>query len=326
MSSMMTTAAASGAGFQPLLTALRDVYSAEIYFSALPNLRFDQFATRKEELSAQPGGNIVLQKMSGMKRGGRLQEGKRIETRAMSASQQNVTVDERGNAVALSERLVQQSFYDQLAAASMLLGRDMALVLDIELRDTATGSPNKVYANGRANRAALVVGDVFTPKEVYTTTEALETNNAPKLFADFYLAMLHPHQLNGMRQAAGWVNAQYYVGSGPIFNGEVGRWNDVRFISTSMIKNGFSSAVDSTGDYVDPAFDPNLANGTGGNQTTIYQAVIFGEYSYGHAVGLPVEMRDNGVQDFGREHALAWYAIWGHSLLETNHIVTVETA
>jgi N4-gp56 family major capsid protein len=132
-----------------------------------------------------------------------------------------------------------------------------------------------------------------------------------------------------MRKSAGWTNAQYYVGSTPIFTGEVGRWNDVRFISTSMAKNGANGALDSdTGDYVDPAFDINLATATfgGTNSIPIYVALFFGEYSYGHAVGLPVEMRDNGVQDFGREHALAWYSIWGSGLLETKHILALETA
>jgi hypothetical protein len=33
--------------FRKLLTAVRDVYSAEIYFSAQSELRFDQFLTHK---------------------------------------------------------------------------------------------------------------------------------------------------------------------------------------------------------------------------------------------------------------------------------------
>ena len=28
----------------------------------------------------------------------------------------------------------------------------------------------------------------------------------------------------------------------------------------------------------------------------------------------------------GREHALAWYAIWGQGLLESNNAVVIETA
>jgi hypothetical protein len=53
---------------------------------------------------------------------------------------------------------------------------------------------------------------------------------------------------------------------------------------------------------------------------------MFGEFAFGHAIALPVELRDNGVRDFGREHGLAWYAIWGTGLLETNHSLRIETA
>ena len=94
-----------------------------------------------------------------------------------------------------------------------------------------------------------------------------------------------------------------------------------------MMPNGANSATDAnTGDPIDPGFNNNLANGVASNQTDVYQAVMFGEYSYGHAIALPVELRDNGVQDFGREHALAWYAIWGQALLENANIVLIETA
>lgn len=329
MPSVMTTAAASGSGFSALLSAIRDVYTAEVYFSAQPNMRFDQFATRKEDLTVQPGANIVLPKFGGMKRGGRLTEGVRLTTKAMSMSTSNISVDEQGNAVALSERLLQTSFYDNLAAGSMLLGRDMAIVLDLQLRDAARTTTTKVYGGGKASRGALVSGDGFGTATIHAACEQLETNNAPKWGNDFYICFVHPHQITSLRQSAGWVNAAQYAGAVPIFFGEVGRFNDVRFISTSMMPNGANSTVDSsTGEYADPGYDATLLSGAGSpaNQATIYQALMFGEYSYGHAVALNVELRDNGVQDFGREHAIAWYAIWGSGLLETKNAVLIETA
>lgn len=327
MSSVMTTAQASGPGFSALLTAIRDVYSAEIYFQAQPNLRFDQFATRKEELGVQPGSNIIMPKFGNIKRGGKLTEGTRLQTKAMSMSTINISVDEQGNAIGMSERLLQTSFYDNLAAAAMLLGRDMAIVLDQQLRDVARTATSKVYANSKLARNSLVAGDVLTTNEIHRTNETLETNNSPKWGNDFYVMFAHPHQLTGLRQSAGWINANQYAGTQAIFFGEVGRFNDFRFVSTSMVSNGANSTVDTTGDYADPAYDPLLDNViTTALGTVVYQAIAFGEYSYGHAVALPVELRDNGVQDFGREHALAWYAIWGQGLLETKNIVLVETA
>jgi N4-gp56 family major capsid protein len=326
--SVMTSAAATGAGFSALLLAVRDVYSAEIYYQAQPNLRFDQFATRKEELNGQPGAQIVMPKFGNIKRGGRLTEGQRIVTRPMSMSTTSITVDERGNAISMTERLLQTSFYDNLAAASMLLGRDMAIVLDMDLRDVAAAATTKVYAGGKTSRNGLVAGDTFGPAEIHRASEQLETNNSPKWGGDFYICFVHPHQISSLRQSAGWLNASHYGAPGQIFQGEIGRYNDVRFISTSMMPNGAVSTVDSTGDYADPGYAPALdqvvtvALGV----AVVYQAVMFGEYSYGHAVGLNVELRDNGVQDFGREHALAWYAIWGQGLLEANNIVVIETA
>jgi N4-gp56 family major capsid protein len=323
----MTSAQASGPGFSALLTAVRDVYSAEIYFQAIPNLRFDQFATRKEELGTQPGSNIIMMKMGNVKRGGKLAEGVRLTTKAMSMSTVNITVDEMGNAIGMTERLLQTSFYDNLAAAAMILGRDMAIVLDQQLRDVARYSTTKVYAGKQTSRTALQAGNYFQTGEIHAVTEALEINNAPKWGNDFYVDFAHPHQLTALRQSPGWVNAQHYVGSTPIFYGEVGRFNDVRFVSTSMMSNGFNSTIDTNGDYADPAYDVNLdPNVTTSLNTTVYQSVCFGEYSYGHAVGLPVELRDNGIQDFGREHALAWYAIWGQGLLEVKNIAVLETA
>lgn len=328
--SALTTAQATGAGFSALLTAIRDVYSAEIYFQAQPNLRFDQFATRKEELGTQPGSQIVMPKFGSIKRGGKLTEGVRLQTRTMSMSTISVSVDEQGNAIGMSERLLQTSFYDNLAAAAMLLGRDMAIVLDMQLRDVVRGATTKVYGGGKGSRNALADGDVFTTATIHAASEQLETNNSPKWGNDFYVCFVHPHQVTSLRQSAGWVNASLYAGVTPIFFGEIGRYNDVRFISTSMMPNGANSTLDATtGDYADPGYDSALDKAVTvalGVTKAVYQAVMFGEYSYGHAIALPVELRDNGVQDFGREHALAWYAIWGQGLLETKNIVVIETA
>ena len=73
----------------------------------------------------------------------------------------------------------------------------------------------------------------------------------------------------------------------------------------------------------DPAYKADLVSS---DDTKVYQAVLFGEDYYAYAVGLPVELRDNGVTDFGREHGLAWYAIWGTGLLHPERGVVIETA
>lgn len=324
-----TATAQSSAGFQAILTAIREVYSSEIYFTAQPNMRFDQFVTVKDELTETPGASITMQRMGNIKKGGVLREGQRMVSRGMAMSQSSISVDERGNAIVMTERLLQQSFYDSMTVASMALGRDVALVLDTELRDVFRTATTKVYAGGKTSRNSLVAGDVFGTAEIHRVSEALETNNSPKFESDFYVFFVHPHQVGALRQAPGWVNLQYYGNTQGIFYGEIGRYNDFRFISTSMMPNGANSALDpDTGDYADPGYDPLLDQVVTPSlgAPAVYQALAFGEYAVGHAVGLPVELRDNGVQDYGREHGLGWYAIWGEGLLEQKNIVVVETA
>ena len=56
-----------------------------------------------------------------------------------------------------------------------------------------------------------------------------------------------------------------------------------------------------------------------------YSAIFIGDNAFGHAISLPVELRDGGILDFGREHALAWYSIFGLGLITDQSIVIAET-
>ena len=327
MPSVLNTATQTGAGFSQQVESIRDVFSAEIWFAALPILKFDQFSTKKTELGVQPGRTIQIPRYGNIKRGGRLTEGVRLQTRGMSMSLQSITVFEQGNAIGFSEYLLQTSFYDQLSAASLMLGRDMALVLDGQLRDTTLLGTNVVFAGGAASRATLTAAMKFDTTIVKDMVEALETKNAPKWAGDHYICFLHPHQGRGLRDDNDWINASLYAGATQIYTGEIGRYEDVRFITSTVMPNGANGTVDpDTGDYVDVGYSSQLASGTNGNLTNIYQSVMFGEYSFGHATAMPVELRDNGVEDFGREHGLAWYAIWGSNVLENPNLVIGETA
>jgi hypothetical protein len=84
--------------------------------------------------------------------------------------------------------------------------------------------------------------------------------------------------------------------------GEIGRLYDCVFIETTQI----APNVDSAG-------------------ADVYQAVFLGDNAFGPAISLPVELRDGGVLDFGREHALAWYSIWGLGKITDRSIVLAVT-
>ena len=62
-----------------------------------------------------------------------------------------------------------------------------------------------------------------------------------------------------------------------------------------------------------------------GPSNGIYEAMMLGDNAFGHAISLPVELRDGGVLDFGREHALAWYSIWGWGVVTDSSVVKIIT-
>jgi hypothetical protein len=133
--------------------------------------------------------------------------------------------------------------------------------------------------------------------------------------------------------------------------GEIGRLYDVVFIETTQVKKlainaGYTTSTDvgAPASAVSIPVKANTAPGNGGNPESadytaekgyltsatgnaaeVYESIMIGDNAFGHAISLPVELRDGGVLDFGREHALAWYAIWGLGVITDQAIVKVYT-
>lgn len=324
-----TTAVVSGGDNVKFSDAVRMVYSKEIEFKALPNMRFFQFATVKTELGVEPGLTISMLTYDNLVLGGSLTEMSAMQTQAMSGSTKQITVTEYGNAVSASELLIQSSFDDIMASATTLLGRDYAMVVDTELRDVALSGTNVVYASKKDGTKVTARKDVVAECTLKVSTikdaiEILSTNNAPKAVGgNYWICFVHPHQSRGLRDDSAWINASNYGAPEQLFTGEIGRIDDTRFIETTLMCNGAAATTD-------PAYEADLVVGAGEvdakNQVSIYQAVLFGDAYYGIAYSLPVELRDNGVEDFGRKRSLAWYAIFGVGKLHDQYGVVIETA
>ena len=294
--------------------AIRLVYSKEIEFKALPNMRFMQFAQEKTELGTEPGMTISMLTYNNLTLGGKLEEAKQIVTQALSGSTKQLTVTEYGNAVSVSELLVQSSFDDVMASATTLLGRDYAL------RDAALSGTNIVYASkgdGTKNTSAATLDEtsVLKVSTIKDAIEILSTNNAPKAVGgSYWICFVHPHQSRTLRDDPAWINASNYGAPEQLFTGEIGRIDDCRFIETTLMCNGAAATTD-------PSYDADLKG-----DVAKYKAVLFGDAYYGIAYGLPVELRDNGVEDFGRKRSLAWYSIFGVGKLHDEYGVVIVTA
>ena len=322
----------SGANSQ-LTQAIQTIWSKEILFQSMPILRFEQFAVKKTELGVQPGLTINFMRYNNLGAASQLVEGVRMETNALTASQFSITVAEQGYAVAVSELLLNASFDDVMASASRLLGRNMAQYLDGAARDTLYTASSVIYGydklgGGAATRTGLSPYDrgtaavglstggtnladtaggkyFFTAALVKDAVETLATKNVPRL-GETYVAFIHPHQSRRLRDDPEFIEVTKYAAPGNFMLGEIGRLNDVVFIETTQVVPKTIGAGSNPGNYH-------------------YDAVFIGDNAFGHAISLPVELRDGGILDFGREHALAWYAIWGLGLITDQSVLVAST-
>lgn len=294
-----------------------DVFSMDMLHEALGIMKFEVFAAKKTELEKQPGETITMTRYNNIPRGGQLQEHVDLVEKSLSASQAAVTVTEWGNAIGVTEKLLQVSADDKLSEAGVQLGRDYAVVNDLMCRDALTMGSQVLYAGDQTAMADLRGAvDYFDVEMIRQGVEILQTANAPKFMGEFYACFVAPHQISYLKRDPDWIAAQNYAGTRALFNGEAGRWEDVIFISTTHCRTGSVSSAD-------PGYESTFVNAaTGGAAPAhVYEGILFGDSAYGKATALPAEVRQSEVKDYGRKHGLAWYAIMGAGVLDDKFIV-----
>lgn len=372
-----------------LSPAIQTIWSKEILFQAMPVLRFEQFAVKKTELGVMPGLTVNFMRYNNLPiPAGPLVEGIRMKTHGITAQQYRITVAEQGFAIAVSELLLNASFDDVMASASRLLGRNMALYMDVQARETLQSASSVVYGYnepedltvGRGiyapgepgDETALGLGGVtLTPAAIKDAVLELSSKNIPRL-GETYVCFIHPSQSRQLRDTPEFIEVTKYAAPGNFMLGEIGRLYDVVFIETTQIdaplanptnyvletyddgskldlraaENGGSTELSNTstnegeispeeyptttgttldaepGVIATPGWDQKWPSDP---QPDVYEALMLGDNAFGHAISLPVELRDGGVLDFGREHALAWYSIWGFGLVTDSAVVKIRT-
>ena len=326
MPSQVNIAGTTAGDFVKLDNEILDVYSNEILFQAQPVMRFESVAKVQTELLTTPGSTIKFLRYASLTGKSDIAETDEVETAAMSTSLVSISVGEHVKAVQVTELLLRQACDTVLDRAATLLGMHYAKDRDRLIRDTLLGTSNILYsqkAGAAANRAALAAGSTFDVNLIRDAVELLATNKAPKFNGDAYVCFVHPHQARYLRADSAWINVQNYAQPENMLNGEIGRIEDVRFIETTMTTLIKKTTQDIWADGADTGDNTSVAAHA---TVDVYQAVIVGDYAVGIAEGLPVEMRDNGVQDFGRKHSLAYYGIWGAGRIENGHSCVLETS
>jgi len=209
------------------------------------------------------------------------------------------------------------------------------------------------YAEGTVGTA---IGDLdgnhkLTTGAIKDSALVLASKNIPRI-GETYVQFIHPKQSRDLRSNPEFIEVTKYAAPGNFMLGEIGRLYDVVFIETTQVKKlaanqaGYTTTglVGALADQYTYPVKANTNPGSGGNPLSadytaekgylsaatgntadVYESIMIGDNAFGHAIALPVELRDGGVLDFGREHALAWYAIWGLGIITDQAINKVYT-
>lgn len=320
-----TVAASSGTNVQ-LTNVFLDVYAQEILMTAQPVLRFESIVTKRTDLAVKPGGTLRFLKYASLSGSSVLAETDTIQTDTLSTSTIAITVAEYAKAIAVSELALRQAITDVMGDAAELLGQHYAKERDGLCRDAFYLSTNTLYsqhAGVAATRADLTASSTFDIDLLRDAVELLATNKAPKYGLDAYVCFVHPHQSKYIRKDPAWINANNYATPQNILVGEIGRMEDVRFVETTQVAYIKKNTQDIWTDGTDSGKNTIIAANAA---TDVYQSIITGQNAVGMAEALPVEMRDDGIQDFGRRHSLAYYGIWGAGQIESTFSAIIETA
>lgn len=191
----------------------------------------------------------------------------------------------KNDAVKAFDRLAWAQFNATVLRAIPVGGTDTSAIT-LYTNGTVTGTNNVAYNNGHAK----------------SIVDTMKERNIPAYLGDDYYALAWPSTLRTFKNNLETIHQYSDTGFKLIMNGEIGRYENVRYIEQT-----------------------NIAKGTGTDgitQTTWTNAksdwiFFFGNDTVAEAIAVPEEMRGKIPSDYGRSKGVAWYYLGGFGIVHT---------
>lgn len=232
-------------GQSSLSLEMKTFYDKVLLKSAEPELVHDQFG-QKRPIPKGNGKKIEFRKFSALPTVTTpLTEGVTPDGQSLTVTKVDAQVEQYGAYVTTSDMLNLTAF-DQVQAETLrLLGSQAGRTSDTITREVLAACTQVLYANGKSSRGTIGAADKLTIDDIKKAVRWLKRNNAPKI-GDSYVAIIHPNTAYDLMKDPEWVEAQKYVTSDKIHNGEIGKMYGVRFVESTeakvFAKEGASSA------------------------------------------------------------------------------------
>ena len=146
---------------------------------------------------------------------------------------------QHGDFVAVTDRLELESYDDVIFGATEEMGAAEGETYDTLTRNILVAGNSVLYCpNGETeveSRTNITKACVLTPDVVHRAQTWLKKNKAPTIDGS-YVAIIHPSVAYDLRKNPEWIDFHKYADAAAIFNGEIGKLHNVRFIESTSAK------------------------------------------------------------------------------------------
>jgi N4-gp56 family major capsid protein len=294
------------------------------YFALRPEMYFDQFADVQATNATNPGASVKFTVFADLAAATTaLGEAEDVTPVAMSDAQVTVTLEEYGNATVTTAKLRASSFLPVDPVAANAVGYNAGLSIDTIARNVLQAGTNVIYATGGTDTAAarvdMDVDDTITAKDIRRAVAQLRGANVPTIGGN-YVGFIHPdvsYDLRSITDASGWRDSYKYTNAMPLYNGEIGMFEGVRFMESPRAPL-FANAYNGAG-----------AAGTGDS----YGTLIMGQQALAKAVSMGGEYGAQPTIVYGtvtdllqRFRPVGWKHFVGYAVFRQEALRRIESA
>ena len=304
---------------------IKTYYERRLIELAEPKLVHDQFGD-SYPIPSNNGKTIEFRKYDSLpKATTALTEGVTPEGQAMTVTTITAEVKQYGGWVPVTDVLQMAALDNNIVQATKLLASQAGRTLDTIVRDVLVGGTNVIYApkitagtgatTEVTQRAGLDATSVLTPDLIFQAATVLGAMNTDTI-GDSYVAIVHPYVASDLMRNEEWIDVHKYADPEAIFNGEIGKLGNVRFVQSSEAKIWKDSTCPSDG------ASGNLA---------VFATMVLGAHAYasteleGGGLEHIVKQLGYGDDPLNQRASVGWKAIKTAERLVEQYMVRIES-
>ncbi|MBQ5765701.1 MAG: N4-gp56 family major capsid protein [Clostridia bacterium] len=222
---------------------MRTYYKDYLCDNANENLVHDQFG-QKHPIPKGNGKTIEFRKYSPLPKATKpLSEGVTPDGQELKVSTVSSTVAQYGGWVGIPDMLELTSIDTNMVQATEILGDQAGRTLDTVTREVLNGGTNVMYApvvkdgvSTPVSARSSLTADSKLSVDIILRAAAKLKNNLAKPINGSYVGIIHPYVAYDLMRSEEWMDAHKYSAPENLFNGEVGKIGNVRFVESNEAK------------------------------------------------------------------------------------------